>query len=266
VTAFLTSFFGRYVQYNFTADLEQKLDDVSNGRMDWRALLREFWQGFIAKVEDIKDLRVAQVLDALDADLGEHFFPRGEDGTDPRLCPACKAGRLGLKLGRHGAFIGCSNYPDCRYTRPLAVPDGEGEKAAGAALEGPRMLGTDPETGKPVTLRKGPFGVYVQLGEAEGKEKPKRASLPKGLSPDAVGLDTALALLALPREIGTHPDTGRPIIAGIGRFGPYLKHGDTYKSLPPDEDVLTIGPNRAVALLAEAGPGKTAGPLQIGRA
>ena len=257
VTAFLTSYFERYVEYNFTAELEQKLDDVSNGRIDWRQLLREFWQGFIEKVDDIKDLRVGEVLTTLDQELGQHFFPPGENGRDPRLCPACTAGRLGLKLGRHGAFIGCSNYPECRYTRPLAMA-GEGDAAGGAGteLEGPRALGSDPATGQGVTLRKGPFGVYVQLGEPEGKEKPKRASLPKGMAPDDVSLEKALALLALPREVGRHPETGQPIMAGLGRFGPYLKHGDVYKSLGPDEDVLTIGANRAVDLLAEARGGR----------
>ncbi len=264
VTAFLTSFFQRYVQYNFTADLEQKLDDVSTGRIEWRDLLREFWEGFIAKVDDIRDLTITQVLDALDEALGPHFFPPREDGEDPRTCPVCGAGRLSLKLGRHGAFIGCSRYPECRFTRTLAPPDASGE---GAALEGPKELGTDPESGQTVSLRKGPYGIYVQLGEAEGtgkeKTKPKRASLPKGMAPEDVTLDKALGLLALPREVGIHPESGKPIQAGIGRFGPYLKHDGAYKSLGRDEDVLTIGLNRAVTLLAEAGPGrKSAAPLR----
>src|SRR5690606_27833509 len=173
VIAFLTSFFERYIEYGFTADLEQKLDDVSNGRLEWRALLRDFWRDFIARVDDIKDLTITQVIDTLDEALGSHFFPPKEDGSDPRQCPACTAGRLGLRLGKHGAFIGCSNYPECRFTRPLAMP-GEGEEG-GAGGDFPRVLGTDPETGLPVSLRKGPYGIYAQLGEAEGKEKPKRA-------------------------------------------------------------------------------------------
>ncbi len=250
VIAFLTSFFERYIEYGFTADLEQKLDDVSNGRLEWRALLRDFWRDFIARVDDIKDLTITQVIDTLDEELGSHFFPAKEDGSDPRQCPACAAGRLGLRLGKHGAFIGCSNYPECRFTRPLAMP-GEGEEG-GAGGDFPRVLGTDPQTGLPVSLRKGPYGIYAQLGEGEGKEKPKRASLPRGMSPDSVTLERALALLALPREVGLHPDDRAPVTAGIGRFGPYVKHGSVYKSIPADEDVLTIGLNRAVDLLAQA--------------
>ena len=250
VTAFLSSFFERYIEYGFTAELEQKLDDVSNGRLEWRALLRDFWRDFIAKVTDIKDLTITQVIDTLDEELGSHFFPAKEDGTDPRLCPACAAGRLGLRLGKHGAFIGCSNYPECRFTRPLAMP-GEGEEG-GAGGDFPRVLGNDPDTGLPVSLRKGPYGVYAQLGEGEGKEKPKRASLPRGMTPDSVTLERALSLLALPREIGLHPDDRATVTAGIGRFGPYVKHGSVYKSIPADEDVLTIGLNRAVDLLAQA--------------
>jgi DNA topoisomerase I len=201
-------------------------------------------------------LRVSEVLEALDADLGRHFFPESKDGSDPRACPACGNGRLSLKLGRFGAFIGCSNYPECRYTRRLGVDNGE----ASEADAGPKPLGEDPATGQPVSLRKGPYGHYVQLGENGEKPdkkdktaaKPKRVSLPRGLSPGDVDLDRALALLSLPREVGKHPETGETITAGIGRFGPYLKHGSAYKSLGADDDVLSIGLNRAVALLAEA--------------
>ena len=163
--------------------------------------------------------------------------------------------RLGLKLGRNGGFIGCSNYPNCSYTRPLAVDTAEGAEADTS----PRELGRDPETDLPVTLRKGPYGWYVQLGEAKDKEKPKRASLPKGLSPAEIDLQKALALLALPRTVGRHPETGEPITAGIGRFGPYIKHGSTYKSIGADDDVLTIGLNRAVSLLAEPTKGRGRG-------
>ena len=256
VTAFLSSFFERYVQYNFTADLESQLDDISGGRKDWKAVLSQFWEAFHEKVEGTKELSISNVIDALDADLGPHFFPADPNNPDknPRACPACADGRLGLKLGRTGGFVGCSNYPDCRFTRALAVP-GDGDEDAGATLTGPVELGADPETGEMVILRKGPYGIYVQLGEPKGpkgKEKPPRVSLPKDLAPAEVTLKTALALLALPRTVGTYPETGEAILAGIGRYGPYVKHQSTYRNIPDGEDVLTIGLNRAVALIAEA--------------
>ena len=266
VTTFLSSFFSRYVQYDFTAQLEEQLDDVSGGRMDWKTVLRQFWDAFSAAIGETKDLTITQVIDALDAELGPHFFrPRGEN-DDPRLCPSCKEGRLGLRLSRTGAFIGCSNYPDCRYTRPLEVPGEDGDGAGGT--EFPRVLGMDPETILPVSARKGPYGFYVQLGPAEGEEadktvKPKRTSIPKGLSPADIDLDTALALLSLPRDVGSHPETGKPIKAGIGRFGPYLQHDGAYKSLPAGDDVLTVGINRAVDLLATARKGGGATPLRV---
>jgi DNA topoisomerase I len=244
LTAFLESFFARYVEYGFTADLEEQLDRISNNEIAWRDLLRDFWRDFTAAVGDIKDLRVAQVIDALDEMLGPHLFPPTADGSDPRRCPSCGTGRLSLKLGRFGGFIGCTNYPECRYTRQLAAngngPDG-----------GMKSLGTDPATGLDVTLRSGRFGPYVQLGEGADGEKPKRAGLPKGLSPDDVDLEHALGLLSLPREVGRHPDDGEPIVAGVGRFGPYVQHGKTYANLQAGDDVLTIGHNRAVTLIAE---------------
>jgi len=188
------------------------------------------------------------VIDALDRDLGPHFFPADDgNGRDPRTCPACADGRLGLKLGRHGAFIGCSNYPECAFTRPLTVDPKDAEVPAG-----PRAMGEDPETGEPITLRKGPYGFYVQAGEAKGKEKPKRVSLLKSMDPEEVTLDQALALLSLPRDVGAHPGTGKTIAAGLGRYGPYLRHDGRYTSLGPDEDLLTIGLNRAVTLIDEA--------------
>ncbi len=244
VTAFLQSFFARYVEYDFTADLEAKLDQISADEMDWKQVLREFWADFILAVDATKELRVSQVLDALDEILTAHIFPPTADGTDPRLCPTCGTGRLSLKMGKFGAFIGCSNYPECRHTRPLtgeATPEGDGI----------RKLGPDPETGLEVTLRDGRFGAYLQLGEAENGEKPKRSSLPKGLAPADVTLEIALALLALPRTMGVHPDDGAPILAGIGKFGPYIQHGRVYANLDKDDDILSIGLNRAVVLLAE---------------
>ncbi len=260
VTAFLSSFFAKYVEYNFTADLEEKLDDISGGRIEWKVVLRDFWEAFSGAVEGTKELRVREVLDALNDLLGPHFFHDPGDGKDPRACPSCDDGRLSLKLGKFGAFIGCSNYPDCRYTRPLVVTEDEG---AGIADAGPVVLGRDPATELDVSLRKGPYGTYVQLGDVEEivegkkkkKTKPKRASLPRGLSPADVDLDKALGLLALPRDIGIWPETGDMIQAGLGRFGPYLKYGGLYLSLKGDDDVLTIGINRAIALI-EAAPKK----------
>ena len=253
VVAFLESFFSRYVEYDFTADLEEQLDRVSNAEIDWREVLRDFWTGFIAAVGDIKDLRISQVIDALNDMLAPHIFPPTPDGADPRLCTVCGTGQLSLKLGKFGAFIGCSNYPECRFTRPLSASaaSGQGDTAT-------RILGQDPETGLEVTLRGGRFGPYVQLGEAVDDAKPKRASVPKGVVPDDVDLELALKLLALPREVGRHPESGEPIIANNGRFGPYVQHGKTYANLDDGDDVLTIGLNRAVTLIAEkiANPGR----------
>jgi DNA topoisomerase I len=245
LTAFLESFFARYVEYGFTADLEEQLDRISNNEIAWRDLLRDFWRDFTAAVGEIKDLRVGQVIDTLDEMLAPHLFPPNADGTDPRKCPNCETGRLNLKLGRFGGFIGCTNYPECRYTRQLSA-NGDGTP------NGMKKLGTDPATGLEVTVRSGRFGPYLQLGEqVEGGEKPKRAGIPKGVAPDEIELDRAIGLLSLPREVGKHPETGEPIKAGIGRFGPYVQHGKTYASLEQGDDVLTIGLNRAVTLIAE---------------
>ena len=247
VTAFLESFFRRYVEYDFTADLEEKLDLISVGKLEWKDVLRDFWREFIAAVNDIGELRIAQVLEALNELLGPHIFPEPQDGGDPRACPSCGNGRLSLKVGRFGAFIGCSNYPECRYTRQIADTNGEKASLAGEA----KVLGTDPETGFEVTLRTGRFGPYVQLGDGSGEEKPKRASIPKGTDPEHIDLSRALALLALPREVGLHPETGKPILAGFGRYGPYVQHDGKYASLSAPEEVFEIGINRAVSLLVE---------------
>ena len=259
VTAFLEEYFERYVEYNFTADLENQLDEVSAGKAEWKEVLRQFWRPFHSAIGETKELSISQVLDVLDSELGPHFFPERTDGSDPRLCPTCAEGRLSLKLGKFGAFIGCSRYPDCRYTRPLAVAGGENGQSAEEIDGGLKELGTDPDTGLGVTLRRGPYGHYIQLGEAEGKTKPKRVSLYRGLEPADVTLDTALKLLGLPREVGTHPETREQILAGVGRFGPYVKHQTVFKSLQAGDDVLTIGLNRAMELLAQAGKGKTPG-------
>jgi DNA topoisomerase-1 len=244
VTAFLEEFFARYVEYDFTASLEERLDLVSAGQLNWKVLLRDFWTDFHAAVEGIGGLRVSEVLDALTEALAPHLFPAKEDGTDPRTCPTCGVGRLSLKTSKFGAFIGCSNYPDCRYTRPVAAPGADGETAEG----GDRELGLDPVSGDKVWLKIGRFGPYVQMGEAE---KPKRSSLPKGWSPAGMDLDKALQLLTLPRPVGDHPEDGKPIVAGLGRYGPFIEHAGTYANLDSIEEVFDVGLNRAVALLAE---------------
>jgi len=249
VVAFLESFFSRYVEFDFTADLEEKLDKVSNNEIDWKEVLRDFWRDFSGAVDGTKELRTTQVLDSLNELLGPHVFPAKADGGDPRACPACSAGQLSLKLGKFGAFIGCSNYPECRFTRTLSPPTGE---AADGARPGVKVLGQDPESGAEITLRDGRFGAYVQEGEqAEGGDKPKRASLPKSIRPDELTLQQAIALLSLPREVARHPESGEPIVAGIGRFGPYVQHAKTYANIGRDDDVLTIGANRAIDLIVQ---------------
>ena len=251
VTAFLEQFFRRYVEYDFTADLEAKLDEVSAGKLDWKALLRDFWRDFHATVGEIGELRTTQVLDALNEALGPHIFPDKGDGSDPRLCPTCGVGRLSVKTGKFGAFIGCSNYPECRFTRQIGAENADGEKAE----SGDRDLGKDPVTDHTVWLKTGRFGPYVQLGDGE---KPKRSSLPKGWSPAVVDLEKALRLLRLPREVGPHPEDSQMILAGIGRYGPYVQHNGAYANLTDPDDVFDVGLNRAVVLLAErrAGTGK----------
>ena len=247
VTAFLTNYFRRYVDYDFTADLEEQLDGISAGERPYKEVLARFWRDFSAALAETADLRISEVLTQIDEVLAPHLYPPRADGGDPRACPVCGAGRLNLKTARSGgAFIGCTNYPDCRYTRPLSAP-GEGEEAS---LDG-RVLG-HAEDGEPVTLRTGRFGPYVQKGEPTTEApKPPRASLPKGWAPEAVTLERALELLSLPRPIGPHPEDGQLMEAGIGRFGPYVKHGSTYANLPDVEEVFTIGMNRAVEVLAQ---------------
>jgi len=245
VTAFLTNYFRRYVEYDFTADLEEELDDISAGERDYREVLARFWRDFTAAIAETADLRIGEVLEKIDEVLAPHLYPPREDGSDPRTCPACGQGRLGLKTARAGgAFIGCSNYPACRYTRALSAPNGEETGAA------ERVLGED--GGAEILLKAGRFGPYVQRGAGgEDNPKPARASLPKGWSPEAMDLERALRLLSLPRGIGPHPDDGEMVEAGIGRYGPYVKHGRVYANLPEADEVFTIGMNRAVEVLAQ---------------
>ena len=245
VTAFLESFFDKYVEYDFTAALEEKLDEISDGKLAYKAVLRDFWNDFSAAVANIKELRVTDVLNALNEDLAPLLFPAREDGSDPRTCPKCGVGTLSLRLGKYGAFVGCSNYPECGFTRQLGDANGDGEAAA---EEANKALGKDPYTQEEITLRSGRFGPYVQRGE--GKEA-KRSSLPKGWTADSIDHEKALALLSLPRDVGKHPESGKMISAGLGRYGPFVLHDGAYANLESIEDVFSIGLNRAVSVIAE---------------
>jgi DNA topoisomerase-1 len=251
VTAFLVSFFEHYVDTGFTAALEEKLDEVSAGNLNWRAVMHAFWEEFSKAIDQTKDLKISDVINALDQDLGPHFFPAREDGSDPRLCAACGSGRLGLKLGRLGSFIGCSNYPECRYTRSLAIDSGA--EGGDTLKDGQRTLGVDPETSEEITVRRGPYGLYVQQGEQteDKKIRPKRTTLPRGMDGDLLTLEQAIGLLSMPRTVGIHPETKEPIQVGIGRFGPYVRMGSVFGSLDRDDDVLALGLNRAVDLIAK---------------
>ncbi|MGJ8621642.1 MAG: type I DNA topoisomerase [Yoonia sp.] len=256
VTAFLTNYFRKYIGYDFTADLENQLDEVSAGEADYKKVLGQFWRDFSAAIAETADLRITEVLEKINEVLEPHLFPPTEDGSDPRLCPNCGAGRLSMRTARSGgAFIGCSNYPECRYTRPFGPPNPEAEASA-IPPEG-KLLGTD--EGDEIRIFKGRFGPYAQRGEVtEENKKPKRQGIPDGWEPEEVTLDQAVMLLSLPRELGPHPEDGIPVWANIGRYGPYLKHaestshrGGTNANLESIEDVWTVGMNRAVQLLAE---------------
>ncbi len=301
VTTFLSKFFTRYIDYDFTANLEEELDAIASGNAQWKEILTSFWKDFKISVDGTKDLTITDVIDHLDAELGPHFFPEELDETgkakDVRKCQACadnkdlEDGRLGLKLGKFGAFVGCSNYPECKFTRPLVVPDKDGaDNGADALANEPKILGECPETKRTVSLKRGPYGPYVQIDPAQelideveainaqhikdhqakieaaketGKKvaknpkkkampKPKRQGLPAGVNQEDVTLESALDLLSLPRDVGVHPESGDMIQAGIGRFGPFLKHEGKFTSLPKDDDVMHVGMNRAVEVLALA--------------
>jgi DNA topoisomerase-1 len=248
LSAFLESFFAKYVEYDFTAGLEEKLDEISDGKLVWKDVLRDFWKDFSAAVAETKDLRVGDVLETLNEELAPLIFPPREDGSNPRICPKCGAGTLSLRLGKYGAFVGCSNYPECGYTRQLGdAANGEGENGQGED-GGTKVLGSDPYTNEEITLRSGRFGPYLQRGE--GKEA-KRSSLPKGWTPDSIDHEKALALLGLPRDVGKHPESGKMISAGLGRYGPFVLHDGTYANLDSIEDVFSIGLNRAVTVIAD---------------
>jgi len=260
LTAFLERFFDRYVSYDFTAELEEELDDISGGRAEWQQVLEAFWRDFKPKTAEIMERKPSDVTAALDEFLAPFLFPDKGDGSDPRLCPACGDGRLALRSGRFGAFVACSNYPECRFTRRF----GQGGEDAGGD-NGPVILGSDPVSGESVTLRSGRFGAYVQLGDSKDA---KRASIPRDLPQADVDLEWALKLLSLPRTIGDHPETGLPITASIGRYGPYLAHDGKYAKLASTVEVFETGMNAAVSKLADAasGGGRARGsrePLKI---
>ena len=260
VTSFLENFFGRYIEYDFTASLEEQLDKISAGDLQWKDVLTDFWKQFSASVDETKDLRITEVLDALNISLAAVAFPEPEDGGDPRACPKCGEGQLSLKVGRFGAFVGCSNYPECKFTRQLGS-SGNGDDAQ--AMDGPKVLGQDPETEEDITLRSGRFGPYVQRGEGKGC---KRGGLPKGWAPSEIDFDKAMLLLSLPRDVGEHPESGKMITAGIGRYGPFVLHEGLYANLDTPEEVFDVGLNRAVTVLAEKvakGGGKRRGAVSL---
>ncbi|MDE0407603.1 MAG: type I DNA topoisomerase [Alphaproteobacteria bacterium] len=243
VTAFLEAYFGKWVAYRFTTDMEADLDRVAAGGMAWKAVLGSFWGAFEDALEKAGGLRRDDVREAVEGALSVYLFgPPG--GAGERPCPACTDGELMLKLGRYGPFVGCTHYPDCRHSRPLSA-----DPADDGASRGPVPLGTDPGTGLALTLRRGRYGRYVQRGEDEGKTRAARGTVPADMAADEITPEIACALLTLPRTVGTHPETGKRILAGIGRYGSWLKHGVEYVALPDDEDVLSVGLNRAVALV-----------------
>ena len=252
LTAFLNNFFGKYIEYDFTADLEKQLDKVSDGKLNYKNLLKEFWDSFKPHLNKMTELERDKILEALEKELAELFFPSDDikDGTPNRKCPTCSNGNLGLELGKYGAFIGCSNYPECKFTKQIASNQDQNENNDNENFipGNDGVLGIDPATGLNVFIKKGPYGIYLQLGD---EKKPKRTSIPKQVSAKDINLQKALAFLSLPRLIGQHPESGQDISAGIGRYGPYLKYDINFISLPADETVINLGLNHAVVLIAE---------------
>ena len=252
LTAFLNNFFGKYIEYDFTADLEKQLDKVSDGKLNYKNLLKEFWDSFKPHLNKMTELERDKILEALEKELAELFFPSDDikNGTPNRKCPTCSNGNLGLELGKYGAFIGCSNYPECKFTKQIASNQDQNENNDNENFipGNDGVLGIDPATGLNVFIKKGPYGIYLQLGD---EKKPKRTSIPKQVSAKDIDLQKALAFLSLPRLIGQHPESGQDISAGIGRYGPYLKYDINFISLPADETVINLGLNHAVVLIAE---------------
>lgn len=253
LTAFLNNFFGQYIEYDFTADLEKKLDKVSDGKLNYKKLLEEFWDGFKPHLNKMSELERDKILEALENELSDLFFPKEDltkNGEPNKKCPTCSNGKLGLELGKYGAFIGCSNYPECKFTKQIASNENKEENDANSTFmpNDDGILGIDPESGLNAIIKKGPYGIYLQLGD---EKKPKRTSIPKLVEAKGIDLQKALAFLSLPRLIGKHPETGQDISAGIGRYGPYLKYDINFISIPADETVINIGLNHAVVLIGE---------------
>jgi DNA topoisomerase I len=250
VSTFLEGYFTKYVEYDFTAELEASLDEVSDGKRDWKSVLRDFWLPFIKLVSETKDLSPRDILEHIDKLLSSFIYGKAEITDADKTCPSCHKGLLHLKTGKFGAFLGCTEYPTCNHTKPLDTVNDNGDVTADLGdLELPKILGNHPQTAEIITMKKGPYGVYVEMQEAG---KAKRAGLPKGKDPASFTLQEAMSLLALPRLVGDHPEDGKPIKAGLGRFGAYLQYNDKFISLKGDDDVLTIGMNRAVTVIAEA--------------
>ena len=263
LTAFLERFFDRYVAYDFTAGLEDQLDEISGGDAQWQAVLTDFWRDFKPKTAEVMEQKPSEITAELDLFLAPYLFPEREDGTDPRICPKCSTGKLALRGGRFGAFVACSNYPECKFTRKFGQPGG----SDGMTSDGPEILGAHPETGLEISRKSGRFGPYVEMGE--GKEA-VRSSIPKDILAEDFGIDWAVKLLSLPRTVGMHPESGEPVTASIGRYGPYLAHQGKYARLQSTAEVFETGMNAAVVKLAEAanGAGRARGgasrePLKI---
>ncbi len=244
VSIFLENYFNKYVEYDFTADLENQLDEISDGKLNWQEVIQKFWETFKSLCDDTVGKSNREIIDVIDNALGPHFFPpNGED--QHRKCPTCDNGRLGLKVGKFGGFIGCSNYPECKYTTQLSQMNEE----ENGKLSGPKEIGIYPETNEMITIRKGPYGFYMQVGEGTKEKKPKRVSIPKNFEPKEIGLNTAIQLLGLPRRLGKNPENDKVISIGIGMYGPYILHNQQYRSLEKTDNILDIGLERALELL-----------------
>jgi DNA topoisomerase-1 len=246
VSVFLENFFYKYVEYDFTADMETKLDEISDGKLNWKEVIQKFWETFKVLCDDTVGKSNREIIDVIDNTLGPHFFPPHGADKD-RKCPSCNSGRIGLKVGKFGGFVGCSNYPECKYTLQFNQITDEKNRE----LAGPKEIGIYPETGELITIRKGPYGVYMQVGEGTNEKKPKRVSIPKNFEAEEIGLNTAIQLLSLPRKLGFHPENNLTVSAGIGMYGPYVLHNKKYKALEKTDNILDIDLERAIELIAK---------------
>ena len=244
VSIFLENYFNKYVEYDFTADLENQLDEISDGKLNWREVIQKFWHTFKNLCDDTIGKSNREIIDVIDNSLGPHFFPPNGEDKD-RKCPTCDNGRLGLKVGKFGGFVGCSNYPECKYT----IQFSQLNDSRNGTLTGPKEIGIYPETREMITLRKGPYGFYMQLGEGTKEKKPKRVSIPKNFEPEEIGVNTAIQLLSLPRRLGKNPENDKVISAGIGMYGPYILHNQQYRALEKDDNILDITFERALEIL-----------------